>query len=183
MLRTSVSNRQSITLHETNGGTWALIWIDYSRFQIACEWNWSIHTFDPNSRDFYKKAHEFVSCVWIDQSRKWRRVRLSKYYAFTPQHEEDFTAKKIGEERSSPKGTASNGKARALQKDPPAGSKNLVVGKKSLNNTATPNSKWVKETSTSEAHYQWQIFRTSSLQSPMLTGVRSQPKWGLADAF
>ena len=25
----------------------------YSRFQTACEWNWSIHTRDPNSRVFY----------------------------------------------------------------------------------------------------------------------------------
>ena len=50
--------------------------------------------------------------------------------------------------------TTSNGKTKALRKDPPAGNQNPVVGKKrkSPNNKTSPNPKRMKEISNSEVH-------------------------------
>ena len=53
-----------------------------------------------------------------------------------------------------PEATTSNGKTKALQKDPPAGNQNPVVGKKreNPNNKTPPNPKRTKKTSNSEVH-------------------------------
>ena len=146
MLRTSVSNRQSITLHETNGGTWALIWIFPHAQQhattvdfrlLANEIDQSIHLIQIHVIFIKKHMNLYHVCGLINQESGGEYVSANIMHSH-PNTKKILPPKKSVKKGHPPKGTASNGKARALQKDPPAGSK------KSLNNTATPNSRrWV----------------------------------------
>ena len=116
--------------------------------------------------------------------KKWqpRRVCYSKHYATTLQDKEVATAKNIGDERSYPRGHHIEQQDQSSAEGSPAGNLNHVVGKK----RKSPNNKLIqnkrrKQVIQKYALWQRPTFWTSSLQSPMLTSVRSQPKWGPVD--